>query len=346
VNKRIGRTTLLVALCSLLVAGAAVGASAKQKPRAKFDPTCGPTLSKERTVDGTLGSVTVKGTPKRVVALEFSFVDFLSQIGVKPVGIADDNDSKRITPGVLKVVDGYTSVGTRAAPSLEKIASLHPDLIIADADRHATILRQLQNIAPTIALDSLKQAYLPNLHSAVLVGRLMNKCGAMRVRVAQDKAIMARMKAAVLKATGDKGEQREAMFVVTTNKVFNVHSDLAYTPSLLKAIGVPSSLVVKPAKNANPYAELTMESLLTNNPGIMFVAQNPPHPTTDENFSKSPLWDELSAVKQKKVYYVNSNLWSKSRGLLAGELIAQQAVHLLYHKYVPITLPKVTVKNT
>jgi iron complex transport system substrate-binding protein len=346
VKKRIGGAFLLLGLCSLLVVSAAAAAPAKQKPRPKFDPTCGPTLAKQRTVDGTLGSVTVQGTPKRVVALEFSFVDFLSQIGVKPVGIADDNDAKRITKPVLDLVDGYTSVGTRAAPSLEKIASLHPDLIIADADRHATILRQLQNIAPTIALDSLKQAYLPNLHSAVLVGRLMNKCGAMRVRVAQDKAIMARMKAAVLKATGGKGETRKTMFVVTTNKVFNVHSDLAYTPSLLQAIGIPSSLVVRPTKDVNPYAELTMESLLSNNPGIMFVAQNPPHPTTDENFSKSPLWDQLSAVKGKKVYYVNSNLWSKSRGLLAGELIAQQAVHLLYHKFVPISLPKVTVKNT
>ena len=42
------------------------------------------------------------------------------------------------------------------------------------------------------------------------------------------------------------------------------------------------------------------------------------------------------------------HLWitTSLRGLLAGELIAQQAVHLLYHKFVPITLPKVTVKNT
>jgi ABC-type Fe3+-citrate transport system substrate-binding protein len=39
------------------------------------------------------------------------------------------------------------------------------------------------------------------------------------------------------------------------------------------------------------------------------------------------------------VYVVNANLWSKARGLAAGELIAQQAVHLLYHKYVSIKLP-------
>lgn len=43
---------------------------------------------------------------------------------------------------------------------------------------------------------------------------------------------------------------------------------------------------------------------------------------------------------------MNTNLWSKARGLLAGELIAQQTVHLLYNKFVPIKLPNVSVKNT
>jgi ferric citrate transport system substrate-binding protein len=342
VKKRIGAASLLLGLCALLVSSAAV--SAPTRSAAKFDPTCGKARAASRTVNGTLGSVTISGTPKRVVALEFSFVDHLAAIGVKPVGIADDNDALRIIPPLRPLVAGYTSVGTRAAPSLEKIASLHPDLIIADATRHATILKQLQNIAPTIALDSLDQAYLPNLHAAILVGQLLNKCGAMKLRVAQDKAIMARMKAAVMKATNGKGEKRKTMFAVTTNKVFNEHTGLAYTPSLLSYIGVPAA--VTPKRGSTPTAELTLESLITINPQILFVAQNPPAPTTDQNFAKSPLWSQIEASKNGQVYFVNTNLWSKARGIVAGELIAQQAVHLLYHKFVPIKLPKVTVKNT
>jgi len=49
---------------------------------------------------------------------------------------------------------------------------------------------------------------------------------------------MQRMKAAVLKATGGKGETRKAMFVVDTNKIWNVHSDLAYTPIACNRLGV------------------------------------------------------------------------------------------------------------
>jgi iron complex transport system substrate-binding protein len=342
VSRRIGALALFLAVGAMTFAGAGVSGTAA-KPKQKFDPTCGKARTAHRTVNGTLGSMEISGTPKRVVALEFSFVDALAAVGIKPVGIADDNDPARIIAPLQAKVAGYTSVGTRAAPSLEKIASLHPDLIIADADRHATIYKQLQNIAPTIALDSLKQAYLPGLHAAIVVGQAVNKCGAMRVRVAQDKAVMARMAKAVKAATKGKGEKRNAMFVVTTNKVFNVHDSLAYTPSLFAALGIKATLQEK--QGGNPYQELTMESLLTANPDILFVAQNPPHPTTDEAFAKSPLWNQLTAVKNHQVYYVNTNLWSKARGVLAGELIAQQAVHLLYHKFVPIKLPNVSVKG-
>lgn len=46
----------------------------------------------------------------------------------------------------------YTSVGTREQPNLEVISSLQPDLIIADAERHKGIYKDLQQIAPTIVL--------------------------------------------------------------------------------------------------------------------------------------------------------------------------------------------------
>ena len=36
----------------------------------------------------------------RVVALEYSFVDALAQVGVSPVGVADDNKVDRILPQV------------------------------------------------------------------------------------------------------------------------------------------------------------------------------------------------------------------------------------------------------
>jgi iron complex transport system substrate-binding protein len=278
------------------------------------------------------------GTPKRIVALEFSFVDDLTQIGLKPVGIADDNNPAALIPPVKKLVGNYTSVGLRATPNLETIASLHPDVIIADSGRHAKIMDKLQAIAPTIALDSLQQAYLPNLHSAIVIGQLVNKCGAMRVRVAQDKAVIARIR----KAFPPSFQQKRAMFVVSDKSIFNVHSSLAYTPSLLNAIGIGMANPLKAGKGVNSYIVMSMEDLISNNPDIMFVANYFPGTAVVDNFKQSPLWSSINAVKNNQVYQVNPFLWSKARGLLASELIAQQAAHLLLHKYVSIALPKIS----
>ncbi|HEY3922319.1 MAG TPA: Fe(3+) dicitrate ABC transporter substrate-binding protein [Gaiellaceae bacterium] len=333
---------VLAALAAVASAGATSGTSTQAAAK-KFDPTCGAARTATRTVNGTLGSVTLHGTPTRVVALEFSFVDDLVQVGVKPVGVADDNNSSEIIAPVRAKLGQYTSVGLRSAPNLETIASLHPDLIIADPSRDANIYNQLQQIAPTIALDSLKEAYLPNLHAAIVIGQAVNKCGAMVRRVEQDKMIIARMKAAVTKATNGKGETRKAMFVVDTNKIWNVHSNLAYTPSLLQAIGIPDAniLPTNSTNLGNPYIVMSEEDLLNNNPDIIFHADTPPGPLYSV-WAQDQLFPTLNAVKNHQVYSVNVNLWSKARGLQAGELICQQAVHLLYHKFVSIALPNIS----
>jgi iron complex transport system substrate-binding protein len=341
VNKRIGAIALLLVLGALALAGTGSSATKKAKP---FDPTCGAARAASRTVNGTLGSLTIHGTPTRIVALEFSFVDDLVQVGISPIGIADDNDPTRIIPPIRAKLGQYTSVGLRQSPNLETIASLHPDLIIADATRDVNIYNQLQQIAPTIALDSLQEAYLPNVHAAIVIGQAVNKCGAMVRRVQQDKLIMARMKAAVMAATKGKGEQRKEMFAVVTNKIWNVHSSLAYTPSLLANIGIPPAnvLSMNSTNRGNPYIVMSEEDVLNSNPDILFVAQNPPGPTMYDIWSKDQLFSTLKAVQNHQVYLVNTNLWSKARGLEAGELITQQAVHLLYHKYVSIKLPNVS----
>jgi ABC-type Fe3+-citrate transport system substrate-binding protein len=327
VKKRIGACALFLA--TAMIVGAGVGTAAGAKT---FDPTCGG--KNVRTVNHTMGTTTITGTPKRIVALEFSFVDDLGAVGVQPVGIADDNDRARVIPKVRDEIGNPASVGLRATPNLETISSLHPDLIIADADRHATLLPQLQKIAPTIVLDSLKQTYRPQLHSAIVIGQAINKCGLMARRVQQSKLIMAKLRAKV-----PGGEKRTALFGVASTAAFNAHASTNYAPSLLAELGVKSAFPVG-AKD-EPQKQITLEGLIAMNPDILFVADAQAN-SQFQKFKTSPLWQSLKAVQGNQVYVVNTNLWSRARGVQASEIIAQQAVNLLYHKYVAITpLPKV-----
>jgi ABC-type Fe3+-citrate transport system substrate-binding protein len=336
VKMRTGAALLLLTLCALTLTGMSGAARAVNKKA--FDPTCGAARTATRTVNGTLGSITIHGTPTRIVALEFSFVDDLINIGVRPIGVADDNQpygNGAIIPPIAKKLGQYTSVGLRASPNLESIAALHPDLIIADAQRDATIYNQLQAIAPTVALDSLKEPHQAALHAAVVVGQAVNKCGLMVQRVKQDKIIFQRLKNAVPKNFGDK-----AMFVVEDSKVWNDYTSQGYQPSLLQDLGIPNAT---PGEKGGPaFVQLTLEGLVNANPDVMFLADYSSPPSLYSQWKTNALWSAISAVKKNQVYVVNPQLWSRARGILAGEIIAQQAVHLLFHKYVSIALPKVT----
>lgn len=62
------------------------------------------------------GTFTLEKTPQRIVVLELSFADALAAVDVSPIGIADDNDAKRILPEVRAHLKPWQSVGTRAQP--------------------------------------------------------------------------------------------------------------------------------------------------------------------------------------------------------------------------------------
>ena len=104
------------------------------------------------TVEDSKGSFSLDYAPQRIVVLEFSFADALAAVGVAPVGIADDKDKNRVLPEVRDIIGDWQSVGTRSQPSLEVIASLKPDLIIADISRHEAVYDDLKKIAPTLIL--------------------------------------------------------------------------------------------------------------------------------------------------------------------------------------------------
>ena len=94
--------------------------------------------------------------PERIIVLEFGILDELKLLGVKPIGIGKSDNTEGQDPLHLQdFIKDIASVGTRDEPSLEAIAKLKPDLIIADASFVLNILPQLNKIAPTILLNGI-----------------------------------------------------------------------------------------------------------------------------------------------------------------------------------------------
>ncbi|WP_353474312.1 Fe(3+) dicitrate ABC transporter substrate-binding protein [Salipiger sp. H15] len=274
-----------------------------------------------REVTHALGTTEVPDAPTRVVVLEFSFVDALAAVDLAPVGIADDNKRERIQPVLTAVIgDDWTSVGTRKTPSLEVIASLQPDLIIADKTRHEAIYDTLGQIAPTVVYDSLTGDYPAVLEEAARIGEAVGRSGEMTEFLEQHRQRMA----AIRDEIADRVAGREAQFAVINGNGLWLHSPQSYVGSLLDYFGFAPAMTATGADSyGDLYQQVTLEQVSELDPGVMILGKTEGEHTLDQDWQAEALWQEIEAVRSGNVFDVSSDLWSRSRGMLTAEATAK-----------------------
>ena len=265
------------------------------------------------TVKDAKGEFTLDKTPSRVVVLEYSFVDALAQVGVSPVGVADYNKIDRILPQVREKIAAWQSVGTRSQPSLEVIASLKPDLIIADPSRHTAVFEELKKIAPTVMFDSRHESYQENLETAQKIGDLVGKSSEMKAKINEHNDYIAN----IAKNLGVQG--KKASFGTSREDKFNIQNDNGYVGSFLTTLGfAPTKL-----NSDQAFVEINLEQLVMEKPEYLFIAHY-----RDESIARKweaePLWKAIPAVKANHVYSVDSDMWARGRGLEASKIMAKQ----------------------
>ena len=253
------------------------------------------------TVKDAKGEFTLDKTPNRVVALEYSFVDALAQVGVSPVGVADDNKVDRILPQVREKITAWQSVGTRSQPSLEVIASLKPDLIIADPSRHTAVFEELKKIAPTVMFDSRHESYQENLETAQKIGDLVGKSSEMKAKINEHNDYIAN----IAKNLGVQG--KKASFGTSREDKFNIQNDNGYVGSFLTTLGfAPTKL-----NSDQAFVEINLEQLVMEKPEYLFIAHY-----RDESIARKweaePLWKAIPAVKANHVYSVDADMWARA----------------------------------
>lgn len=270
-----------------------------------------------RTIKHEMGETEIKNTPKKIVALELSFVDSLNALGIKPIGISDDNKKDMITKLVGQEMD-YTSVGTREQPNLEVISSLQPDLIIADAERHKGIYKELQQIAPTVVLKSRESTYQENLDSFKTIAKAVNQEGAAEKRLSEHEKTIKELKA---KLTVDSN--MTVLPAVVRDTSFQAHTSSSYDGELLERMGLKNAI-----QQEQPHAEMNLEQLVEINPDVLLLANNEGKLLTDE-WKDNPLWKDLKAVKNGQVYSVDRDLWTRYRGVVSAEAIVKDTLNML-----------------
>lgn len=254
------------------------------------------------TIKHELGTAEVPVNPKNVVVLDFSALENLDLIDVKPVGIP----KKGLTSYFAKYKDDETvaDLGTLKEVNIEKVNELKPDLIIIGG-RMSDSYDQLSKIAPTvmIAWNTADQfgALQKNLDD---LGKIFNK------KEAYDAAF-ATLKAKA-EAVKEKNAQSEAKaLVVLHNKGrFSAYGSGSRFGLIHDILGVKEA-----AEGLDTHlhgSKTSNEFIAQTNPDILFIVDRSgaigDTPLNKEDI-ENKLIQKTNAFKNGKIVYLNSENW-------------------------------------
>ncbi|MFE7644226.1 ABC transporter substrate-binding protein [Streptomyces phaeoluteigriseus] len=103
--------------------------------------------------DATGAEVTLDGPATKVVTTEWNVTESLLTLGVDPIGVADVKGYKTWDTAVPLTTDPK-DIGTRGEPSMDTIAALAPDLVLATTDLPPAAVKQLRKVAPVLEVKS------------------------------------------------------------------------------------------------------------------------------------------------------------------------------------------------
>jgi iron complex transport system substrate-binding protein len=146
------RPRVPLVLLAFLLAVAGLAACGTTEPAAGSAPTGAGSASAGGPItltDSRGKQITLPGPATRVVGLEWNVIEHAISLGVMPVGAAD--------------IKGYTAwvkaepldpsvkdVGVRGEPSIDSIAALRPDLILATDSLPDAAVTQMEQFAPVV----------------------------------------------------------------------------------------------------------------------------------------------------------------------------------------------------
>ncbi|AWN23045.1 ABC transporter substrate-binding protein [Deinococcus irradiatisoli] len=265
------------------------------------------------------GNLELSAPAKRVVALEYSFVDTLLALGVTPVGAALGNQGgDRGAPPYLRArTTRITTTGSRAQPSLEAIAALRPQLILSDAFVQQDVYPQLAKLAPTAAFQS-RRGSLDDLNAQTLsIGQLVGREAAARQLLADQRALIAKARVFA------KPKAPAFVAAVATPTSLTVHTNQSFVGSFLEALGRRNAL--GPKGDQTQY-EVSLEGLVALNPQTLVLFTAPDETPITDSWKSSPLWQKLAAVQRGRVYVFDRDDWTRGRGPIALKLMVAQAI--------------------
>jgi iron complex transport system substrate-binding protein len=311
-----------------LVAGCTTGATsppaavpAPQRLGPTTEPgneVCGETRAATgpTTIEHAMGSTTVPEEPQRIIVLDSDKLDTVCALGLQDrlVGTItlDSGQPSYLGPTIKNV----PSVGKISEPDLEKIASLHPDLILGSKFRTPDLYPQLSQIAPTVFTELVGLTWQDNF---------LLDASALR-RADQGKELLQQLKDDAAAAGQEvDGAAADASIVRFIRTAIRIYGPTSFSGSVLELAGIsrPEFQQLNGAEDRR-FAEISAEELPKADGKIIYVtAYGPEAGAEQDRMLSDPLWQTLNGVKSGRVFLVSDEIWMTGIGVIAAHGILE-----------------------
>lgn len=249
-----------------------------------------------KVIKDAKGEVALESKPETIAVTYFPYAEHLFAIGQADAvtGVAGLKSLQNFPVYKPFVSDGrIADLGDEA--NLEKIMALNPDVIIT-SDYEEAIYDKLVKIAPTIVIPVSEKWEDTITKVAEVIGEEESAQQYIDSYHKKMDEVAARME-----QSGEKG--KTAVFMMTWGKGFYYYSGPRMEP-YYKQLGF------KEFDDMEDYGEISLEGLSKWNPDYIFLGQdftNAAELTADE-LAKNAVWNSLAAVKNKKMFIVDTEI--------------------------------------
>jgi len=238
-------------------------------------------------------TVTIAQTPNRIVSLAPSITEDLFALGLgdKVVGVDSYSD---YPPAALNI----TQVGGFSTPSVEKIVSLKPDIVFA-GNLSASVI-------PTLAADGISTVVLnPTsltgiLNNLALIGNVTGSTGNSSALVANLTQRMVNVESLPI------ASHPRVLYLVWWDPATTAGND-TFENSIITTAG---GINLAAEANLPGYPTMSKESIIALNPQII-ICNGGMNSTLIQQVKSDPTLSNVTAVKNGKVYIVNSDIISR-----------------------------------
>jgi len=273
-------------------------------------PSTEASASSEMVIKHAMGETKLAKKPEKVVVLDNGALDNVLALGIKPVGAATVFADQPFPP-YLKGVEGIQNIGTIDQPNLEAIAALQPDLILGSKDNHEAIYEKVQQIAPTVFVETLGATWKDNLK---LQAEALGKTKEAEQLMADYNKRLEEFKAKM----GDNLAKTRVSILRPRKDHVAVYLKQNFSGSIIQDAGLPRPT----AQDKDEFSvKLNEESVADMEGDVIFWFTRDKENLLKSKISNNPTWKGFKAVQENKVFEVSGDTWLSGLGYQAANLV-------------------------